>query len=347
LTRARSLGDLADHVGGRVVGDRDRPIRGVATLDLAGPEELSFLTNVKYRKLAAESRAGAILVAPGAGLEETRDLLEVEQPYLALAGILELFHPAPPRPVGISPDARLADDAQIGREVAVGPFTVVGSGCSLGDRAVIGAGCVLGDGATVGEESELKPRVVLYPQTRVGDRCLIHAGVVLGADGFGFATTSEGHRKVPQLGRVVIEDEVEIGANTTIDRGTLGETGIGEGSKIDNLVMIAHGVRVGAGSLLAAQTGIAGSTRLGARTVWAGQSGAAGHLDVADGTVVAAKSAVLQSVVKGAFLAGIPAVDHRQWKRAQAAARKLPELRRQLRELKARVESLERDRKDG
>lgn len=347
MAGTRSLGELADQVGGRVVGDRDRRIRGVATLDRAGADELSFLTNVKYRKLAAESAAGAILVAPGSGLAGSGDLLEVEAPYLALAGILELFHPTAKRPVGVSDDARVAEDAILGEQVAIGPFAVVGSGCTLGDRTVVGAGSVLGDGVTVGDDSELKPRVVLYPGTRVGARCLIHAGVVLGADGFGFATTSEKHHKVPQLGRVVIEDEVEIGANTTIDRGTLGETGVGEGSKIDNLVMIAHGVRVGAGSLLAAQTGIAGSTRLGLRTVWAGQSGAAGHLEIADGTVVAAKSAVLQSVEKGAFLAGIPAVDHRQWKRAQAVARKLPELQRELRALRARLESLERDRKDG
>jgi UDP-3-O-[3-hydroxymyristoyl] glucosamine N-acyltransferase len=165
--------------------------------------------------------------------------------------------------------------------------------------------------------------------------------VVLGSDGYGFATSGGRHNKIPQVGRVVIEDDVEIGANTTVDRGALGETSVGEGSKLDNLVMIAHGVRLGRNSLLAAQTGIAGSTTIGDGTTWAGQSGAAGHLEVADGTVVAAKSAVLQDIRERAFVAGIPAVDHRRWKRAQAGLNQLERMRRQLRELKSRIEELE------
>jgi UDP-3-O-[3-hydroxymyristoyl] glucosamine N-acyltransferase len=201
---------------------------------------------------------------------------------------------------------------------------------------------VVGDGAVLGDETELKPRVVLYPGTQIGRRCLIHAGVVLGGDGFGFATTGGNHRKMPQVGRVVVEDDVEIGANTTVDRAMLGETRIGRGSKIDDLVMIAHGVQLGPGSLLAAQAGIAGSARLGAHATLAGQSGIAGHLEIGKGVIVAAKSAVFSDQPDGAFVAGIPATDHRRWKRSQAVAARLPELRSEIRELRERLNAFEK-----
>lgn len=346
MPEAFTLGQLAARVGGTVHGDPQRRIRGVATLDRAGPDQLSFLTNVKYRHAAAATRAGAVLVGPHSRLAGP-DLLEVEEPYLALAGLLELFHPAPARPRGVSPDARVGEGVRLGDQVAVGSFAVVEDGASLGDRVVVGAGCVVGEGCEIGSDSELKPRVVLYPGTRVGARCLVHAGVVLGGDGFGFATTAEGHRKVPQCGHVVVEDDVEIGANSTVDRGALGQTTIGRGSKIDNLVMIAHGVQVGPETLMAAQAGIAGSTRLGARTTFAGQSGAAGHLEIADGSVVGAKSAVFGDLPQGAFVAGIPAVDHRIWKRSQALIRKLPEMQKEIRRLRERLAALEREREES
>jgi len=187
----------------------------------------------------------------------------------------------------------------------------------------------------------LMPRVVLYPGTCVGARCLIHAGAVLGGDGFGFATTAGTHRKVPQLGRVVVEDDVEIGANSTVDRGTLGETRIGRGTKIDNLVMVAHGVVIGPHGLLAAQAGVAGSTRIGSHVAIAGQSGAAGHLRIGDRVVVAAKTAVFTDLPEGSFVAGIPAVDHRAWKRSLVEVKSLPELRSRLRALEERLAVLE------
>ena len=195
-------------------GDPSRRVRGIATLEEAGPDQLSFLTNPRYRHKIAESEAGAVLVRPDSGVEG-RDLLEVAEPYLALARLLELFHPPPPRAGGVSPKAQVAEGVRMGDEVAVGPFAVLEEGVVLGDRAVVGAGCVLGERTEVGDDTELRPRVVLYPGTRVGSRCLIHAGVVLGGDGFGFATSEGTHHKVPQLGSVVIEDDVEIGANTT------------------------------------------------------------------------------------------------------------------------------------
>jgi UDP-3-O-[3-hydroxymyristoyl] glucosamine N-acyltransferase len=334
------LGELAERVGGRVVGDPERWIQGVATLESAGPDELSLYTNPRYRAAAEASRAGAVLVGPGATLVG-RDLLEVAEPYVALAELLDLFHPPSPRRPGTHPDARVAGSARLGEEVEIGPFAVVEEGVEIGDRATVGAGSVIGEGSRVGAETVLHPRVVLYPRTEVGARCVIHAGVVLGGDGFGFATSGGVHRKIPQVGRVVVEDDVEIGPNSTVDRATMGETVIGAGSKIDDLVMVAHGVRIGPGSLMAAQSGIAGSTRTGAGVTFAGQSGAAGHLEIGDRVVVAAKSAVLQDLPSKSFVAGIPAIDHRQWKRAQAVTARLPEMRSRIRKLEERLAALE------
>jgi UDP-3-O-[3-hydroxymyristoyl] glucosamine N-acyltransferase len=335
------LDELAQRVGGAVRGNPARLVRGIATLAEAGEDDLSFLTNPRYRATAERTRAGAILVgAAGRGLAG-HDLLEVREPYLALARLLELFHPvARPRP-GVSPDARIGEDARLGRDVHVGAFAVVGDGCELGDRVVVGVGCVLGESCRVGSETELRPRVVLYPGTRVGCRCLLHSGVVLGADGFGFATSDGVHHKVPQVGRVVVGDDVEIGANSSVDRAMLGETRLGAGSKIDDLVMIAHGVQVGPRALFAAQAGIAGSTRLGANGTLAGQAGVAGHLELGDRVTVAAKSAVLGDLPDDAVVAGIPAIELPRWKRSQALLKKLPELRQELRKLHERLEVLE------
>lgn len=340
MTKAYRLGELARRVGGTVEGDPEIPIRGVATLEQAGGEELSFLTHPRYRKAAATTRAAALLVGLDARVSG-RTLLVAAEPYAALAELLELFHPRAPVAPGVSPDARLGQAIRLGRDVHVGPFAVVGDRVELADAVVVGAGCSVGDDCSIGAGTELRPHVVLYPGTQLGRRCLVHAGVVLGADGFGFAVGRQGHRKVPQVGRVVIEDDVEIGANTTVDRATLGETRIGEGSKIDDLVMIAHGVQLGPGALLAAQTGIAGSARLGARAALGGQAGVGGHIELGRDVKVAAKSAVFGDVADGAFVAGVPAIDHRRWKRAQALVAKLPELRRELELLRARLAALE------
>lgn len=339
------LDDLAQRVGGEVRGDPDRLVRGIATLEQAGPDELSFLTNVRYRKAAAESGAAAILVGSGTELAGC-DLLEAKEPYVALAQLLELFHPQRTMQAGISPDARIGRDVLLGQDVRVGPFAVVGDGCELGDRAVLEAGSVLGEACRVGCDTRLGPRVVLYDGTEVGARCIVHAGVVLGGDGFGFATSAGKHRKVPQVGRVVVEDDVEIGANSCVDRAMLGHTRIGRGSKIDDLVMIAHGVSIGPDSLLAGQAGVAGSARLGARATLAGQVGVSGHLELGEGVTVAAKSAVFQDLPAGAFVAGVPAFDHARWRRSQALCKRLPELRNQLRELRTRLTALE-DRLQG
>jgi UDP-3-O-[3-hydroxymyristoyl] glucosamine N-acyltransferase len=315
-------------------------ISDVATLESARPDELAFFTNPRYRAQAEVTRAGAVLVGPSVRLEG-RDLLVADEPYVALAGLLSMFHPTPPPPRGVSPDARIAEDVRLGADAYVGPFAVVGRGCSLGDRCSVGPGTVLGEDCDVGEDTILAPRVVLYPGTRVGARCLVHSGVVLGADGFGFATSGGRHVKIPQVGRVVVEDDVEIGALSAVDRASVGETRIGSGTKIDDLVMIAHGVTTGPGCLLAAQSGIAGSTHLGGRVTLAGQSGVTGHVKLGDGVVVASKSAVYDDVAGGAFVAGIPAVDHMEWKRSVARVRRLARLQEEVRSLEARIAALE------
>jgi UDP-3-O-[3-hydroxymyristoyl] glucosamine N-acyltransferase len=341
VSTAYRLGELADEIGGNVRGDRDRVVTGVATLERAGPDELSFLTNRRYRAQAERTCAGAVLVAPGTDLEG-HDLLEADEPYLALAKLLELFHPSQPVAPGLSDQAWVAEDVRQGRGVWVGPFAVVDAGAWLGDDVVIGAGCFVGSGSRIGTGTELKPRVVLYPGTELGERCLIHSGVVLGGDGYGFATSGGRHHKVPQMGRVVVEDDVEIGANSTVDRGALGDTRIGRGSKIDNLVMVGHGAQIGEHCLLAGQAGISGSTTVGEGSVFAGQAGAAGHLTIPAGTVVAAKSAMLGDPPGPGIFSGIPATDHKIWKRSQVVVKKLPELQRQLTDLRSRVEELER-----
>jgi UDP-3-O-[3-hydroxymyristoyl] glucosamine N-acyltransferase len=340
MAGGKRLGELAERVGGRVVGNPERRVLGVATLESAGPDELSLFTSPKYRAVAEASRAGAVLVPPGTSLPG-RDLLEAPEPYVALAALLDLFHPPRPRRAGVHPDARVAESARLGADVAVGPYAVVGESVAIGDEVSIGAGCVVGDDSRIGVKTVLHPRVVLYPGTEVGACCIVHSGVVLGGDGFGFATSGGRHHKIPQVGRVVIEDDVEIGANSTVDRATLGETRIGAGSKIDDLVMIAHGVRIGPGCLMAAQSGIAGSTQLEAGVTFAGQSGASGHLKIGERTIVAAKSAVLQDLPARSFVSGIPAIDHAQWKKAQAIAARLPAMRSELRKMQKLLSNLE------
>jgi UDP-3-O-[3-hydroxymyristoyl] glucosamine N-acyltransferase len=334
------LDELARRLGGKVVGDGSIEVFRLATLSTATDGDLSFLTNPRYRAQAQESDASALLVAPGVELPGAT-LLVVPKPYPALAELLELLYPQAPQPTGVDRQARVSPSAELAEGVHVAPFAVIGDGSRLEAGVRIGAGAVVGDRCRIGAGSEIMPRAVLYAETEIGRDCLIHAGAVIGADGFGFATSSGVHRKLRQVGRVRIEEGVEIGANSCVDRAMLGETVIGKGSKLDDLVMVAHGVQLGAGSLLAAQSGIAGSAVSGEYLTLAGQAGVAGHLTLGRQVTVAAKSAVFQDQPDAAFVAGVPAVDHRSWKRSQVATRRLPELRRQISRLESRIAALE------
>ncbi|HKY33365.1 MAG TPA: UDP-3-O-(3-hydroxymyristoyl)glucosamine N-acyltransferase [Candidatus Polarisedimenticolia bacterium] len=324
-----ALEDLARRLKGRVLGDPRLQVRGVAPLGAAGPHDLSFLANRRYLHEARNSRAGAILVAEGTDLPG-RTLLVVPDPYAGLAAALDLFHPAErPRP-GVSPRSIVAASSTVGEGASVQAGAVLGERCRLGARAVVMAGAVLGDDVSVGEDTTIHPNVIIYPRCVLGSRVIVHAGTVIGSDGFGFAREGEAHRKIPQVGNVVIGDDVEIGANVAIDRGTFGSTVIGRGTKIDNLVQIGHNVQVGENSILVAQAGISGSTRLGRGVIFAGQSGAAGHLTIGDGARVGAKSAVVQDVPPGGFVIGHPAIEAGAWRRAAVLFARLPELRRRL-----------------
>jgi UDP-3-O-[3-hydroxymyristoyl] glucosamine N-acyltransferase len=276
-----------------------------------------------------------------------RDLLVVADPALAVARLLGLFHPRPERPAGVHPTAVVEEGCEIDPSAYVGPYAVLGAGSRLGAGAQVHAHAVVGRGCTLGEGAVLHPHCVLYDGSEVGARSVLHAGVVLGADGFGYATSGGSHHKVPQTGRAVVGADVEIGANSTIDRATLGETSIGDGSKIDNLVQVGHNVRVGRHCILCGQAGIAGSARLGDYVVLAGQSGVAGHIEVGDGAQVAAKSAALASVPAGTQVAGIPALELRRWRRQAALLARLEEWVRRLRAVERRLGAGTAPEKDG
>lgn len=334
-----TLGALARRVGGEVRGDSERVVRGVRSLETAGPEDLSFVASRRHLARARTSAAGALLVSPAA-TEIERDLLVVADPHEALADLLPLFAARTSPPAGVHSTAVVAAGAQVDATASVGALAVIGDGSLIAAQVVVHPQVVIGRDCRVGAGTVLHPGVVLYDGTEIGERCIVHAGVVLGGDGYGYASASGEHRKLEHLGRVVLEDDVEVGANSAIDRGMLDETRVGAGTKIDDLVMVAHNVVTGRRCLLVAQSGVAGSARLGDGVVLAAQSGIIGHVEIGAGTVIATKSALLRGSEAGERVAGIPAVEMGAWKRQQALLRRLQELFR-------RVGRLERDEQPG
>ena len=323
------LAELAEKIGGDAQGDPNRRLDGIRGLDTAGPGDLSFLANPRYRKSAVASRAGALLVSP-ASADLGHDLLVVADPYFALAELLEIFYPKVARAASIHPSAFVGDGASIEGSASIGPYSVVGEGSRIAADVEIHPHVVVGRDCEIGAGSVLFPGVVIYDGVQIGERCRLHSGVVVGSDGFGYAQHDGQHVKLEHVGRVVVEDDVEIGANTTVDRALLDETRIGAGSKLDNLVQVGHNVTLGRGCLLVSQSGISGSTRLGDGVIVAGQSGLSGHLELGNGVQVAAKSAVFKSVDAGKKVAGIPATDASSWLRQQAMVARLVELGRRI-----------------
>jgi UDP-3-O-[3-hydroxymyristoyl] glucosamine N-acyltransferase len=343
-----TVADIAAWFDGEVIGERSVPIVRVAKIEEAGEGDLTFLANPKYEKYLASTRAAAVLVsrsfrAPAGDVTPSPVLIKVDDPYAAFLQALKRLMPSlDPFPEGIHPSAVIAPSARLGEEVRIGPTVVIGDGVIVGDRTRIGAGCVIGPEAVLGAETVLYPRVVVYHQCRIGDRVIVHSGTVIGSDGFGFAPRNDGtYEKIPQLGIVVIEDDVEIGSNCSVDRATIGETLIRRGTKLDNLIQIAHNVVIGEHTVIAAQAGISGSTRIGSHCMIAGQVGIAGHLEIADRTVIMAQSGIPKSVTKpGQTLFGYPAKEHGRAFRIEAVLRSLPELAAQVRSLEEQVRAL-------
>lgn len=315
------LSDIVKFVSGRYDGPADVVITGMATLADANETELSFLSNPKYASQAETTKAAAILVAHDLEGDSPR-YIRVANPYFAMASTVARFFADRPRPHGISPHASIAPSAKLGENVAVGAFTSIGDDAVIGNDVVIYPNVTIEANAVIGDGTIIYPQVSVYYACRIGARCIIHSGVVIGSDGYGFATENGIHHKIPQIGIVRIDDDVEIGAGTTIDRASLGETVIGEGTKIDNLVQIGHNVRVGKRCLFVAQVGIAGSTEIGNDVQVGGQSGFAGHLKIGDRARVYSKSAVFDDVPEGVWVRGIPAVSQREYVRQQRGKKK-------------------------
>ncbi|HEY7790921.1 MAG TPA: UDP-3-O-(3-hydroxymyristoyl)glucosamine N-acyltransferase [Vicinamibacterales bacterium] len=335
------LGDIAQRLDCRLDGDGQAEVFRVAGIEQAGPGDLTFLANGRYLGMLARTKATAIILrdtdppAPCA-------TLRTGHPYLAFAEALRLFvepsHPAP----GIDPLSSIAPDAEIGAGVSVGPFVVIGAHARIGAGSVLYPNVVVGVGAAIGRDCIIHANVSIRERVILGDRVIIQNGAVIGGDGYGFVKRADGsYLKIPQTADVVLEDDVEVGANTTIDRPAVGETRIKQGAKIDNLVQIAHGVVIGRHTLLAAQVGVAGSTAIGDSVTLAGQVGVAGHLEIGAGTIATAQTGIPNSLDERSFVSGYPAIGNREWLKSSAVFRKLPALRKQVSELERRIAELE------
>ena len=344
--------EIAEWLGGEASGPDvllGAEIARVAKIEEAEAGSLTFLANPKYEKHLRTTRATAVLVArpfdPGSiARSEPLACILVDDPYVAFLRVLKRITPTvDPFPLGIDDRAVVSPSAKLGEGVAIGPFAVIGDGAVIGAGTRIAAHAVVGPAVAVGAGCSIYPNVTIYQQCRIGERVTLHAGCVIGADGFGFAPTAGGtYEKIPQLGIVTIEDDVEIGANTTVDRATIGETRIERGVKIDNLVQIAHNVVIGAHTVIAAQTGISGSTKIGKHCMIAGQVGIAGHLEIADRTTIMAQSGIPKSITEpGKAYFGYPAKEARHAQRLEAAIRMLPDTMRELQEVRRTVAGMQ------
>jgi UDP-3-O-[3-hydroxymyristoyl] glucosamine N-acyltransferase len=332
-----SLSEIAGRVAGTVVGPGERRIRGVAPFETAGEGDITLAASPGCLRRLGASAAAAFIVPRPAPAAPGRALVAVDNPMLAFARVIRLFHPQTPAPAGIHPLACVAPDLCGGEEAAIGPFAVVGRGVTLGRRVAIGAGVFIGAEAVIGDDVVLHPHVVVGERCRIGSRVVVHAGTVIGSDGFGFVADGGVHHKIPQVGIVQIDDDVEIGAGNTIDRATFGRTWIGQGVKTDNLVHIAHNVTIGAHTVIVAQVGISGSVTIGRHVILAGQAGVADHLAIGDGAVVGPAAGVAKSVAAGEVVLGVPALPRRQHLRIQAVAARLPEMKKRIEALEKRL----------
>jgi len=343
-----SIEEIAGIVGGKVVGDGSIEIRGVAGIKEAVDGEITFLANPKYESYLASTKASAVIAA-GVNGSFSGAIINIDNPYLAFLKVVRLFdeNPLEKYDRGVHPTAIIPDSVKLGKEISIGAYVVLEENVKIGDRTSILPLACVNEGACIGNDCLIYPHVTIREKCEIGDGVIIHSGAVIGSDGFGYAREGEKHHKIPQIGIVRIEDNVEIGANTTIDRATTGVTLIRRGSKLDNLVQIAHNVVIGENSVVAAQAGISGSTELGKNVVLAGQAGLVGHIKVGDGAMVGAQGGVTKSIPAGTSVSGYPAREHSFARKICAATARLPYLLKEFRNLQSRVDALEKGKGSG
>jgi len=336
-----SMAKIADLVQGQIVGDPDLTIRGIAPFELAGEHDITVAGNAKFLKKVDDCKAAALIVPKEANLSG-RNLVQVDNPMVAFAKVLKRFNPPVPPPDGIHPSAVIGREFEHGQNLSIGPQVVVGNHVTVGARVWLYPGVVIGDQVAIGDDVLIHPNATILERTSIGSRVVIHSGTVIGSDGFGFAPDGSAYHKIPHTGTVQIDDDVEIGANNAIDRGTFGKTHIGRGVKTDNLVHIAHNVAVGENTVLVAQVGISGSVKIGKNAILAGQAGVAGHLTIGDHATVGPQTGVGKPVPDGQIVsAGIPEMPHRLWLRVVRTIPKLPDMSKRLLGLEKKFKEIE------
>lgn len=337
----KTLNEIAKLIDGKVVGDGDILITGVSGIKEAAEGDITFLANPKYSPLMDKTRAAAIITSIDAQ-KTSKPVILTENPSLAFAKIISMFMPDDAgHPEGIDYTVVMGKNVTLGKDVAIGAYVVIGDNVVIGDKTIIYAGCFIGHHSKIGNQTLIYPHVSIRERISIGNRVIIHSGTVIGSDGFGFATIKGSHHKIPQVGTVEIADDVEIGANVTIDRARFDKTVIGRGTKIDNLVQIAHNVVIGENSLIVAQVGISGSTIIGNSVTLAGQAGLVGHITIGDNAIVTAQSGVAKSVPPDTMVSGYPARPFMTTQRVNASLQNLPKLFDLVRELKKKIEELE------
>ena len=337
---------IASVIGGKIEGDKDAKVRTFAKIE--GVEgAISFLSNPKYTHYIYDTKSSVVIVNEDVELEGTvaPTLIRVKNAYESIAQLLQIYEASKPKKTGVSPQAYISPTAKLGKDCYVGPFACIGEGTVIGDGCQIYPHAVVGDNVKMGNGCILYPNTTVYQGCKIGNNVTLHAGSVIGADGFGFAPNADGYDKIPQIGIVTIEDNVEIGANTCVDRSTMGSTVIRKGVKLDNLVQVAHNVEIGENTVMSAQVGIAGSTKVGSWCMFGGQVGIAGHITIGDKTFLGAQSGVPGSLKGGEELIGTPPMNPRNYFKSQAIFRRLPDMYKELEALKKTIEELKSEKK--
>ena len=339
-----SAKQIAEYINGIIIGDENAKVHTFAKIEEGIPGALSFLSNPKYTHYIYDTKSSIVLVnndfCPEHEINTT--LIKVENAYESLAKLMTLYEQSVPKKKGTSPLASIAGNAKIGKDVYIGPFASIEEGAEIGDNVYIHPHATIGSNVKIGSNTILYPNVTIYHDCRIGSNCILHAGTVVGVDGFGFAPSPEGYEKIPQIGIVIIEDNVEVGANTCIDRATMGATVIHKGVKLDNLIQVAHNVEIGSHTVMASQGGVAGSAKIGEWCMFGGQVGIAGHIKIGDHVTVGAQSGIPGNTKSGETLMGYPAIDPKQFARSAAIYKKLPEMYTELGRLQKEMEELKK-----